>query len=67
MAKAAEAAPDPAAAEHARQLLLALIATDWLIGDKSHYTAIRAHAIRVLKQLGPEGAAALARLEGMHG
>ena len=51
--------------EHARHLLIALIACDWLVGDKSHYAKVRALTIRLLKSLGDDGVPVLDRLEDL--
>jgi hypothetical protein len=47
--------------------LLAMIATDWLIGDKHHYAAVRAATLRLLENLGEDGKEAKARIGGMSG
>jgi hypothetical protein len=48
-------------------LLVALLATDWVIGDKHHYAMIRSPALKLLGDLGKDGAEAKARIEGMSG
>ena len=48
-------------------LLIAMLATDWVVGDKHHYAAIRAQALRLLTDLGKDGAETKARLEGLSG
>jgi hypothetical protein len=59
--------PGPASVVAPRpDLLLALLACDWIVGDKTHYGVIRAATIRLLTGMAdPEAKAALARLEGM--
>ena len=46
-------------------LLIALLATDWLRGDKRHFAAVLSKTRALLKQIGPEGADALAELDGL--
>jgi hypothetical protein len=46
-------------------LLVALLATDWLRGDKRHYGALLSQTRRLLKELGTDGADALAELDGL--
>jgi hypothetical protein len=46
-------------------LLIALLATDWLRGDKRHYAALLSQTRRLLKELGDDGADALAELDGL--
>jgi len=48
-------------------LLLAMLAADWVVGDKHHYAAIRAQTLKLLTDLGKEGAETKARLEGLSG
>ena len=48
---------------HAR--LIALLATDWLRGDKRHFAVVLSKTRALLKQIGPEGADALAELDGL--
>ena len=45
-------------------LLIALLATDWLIGDKHHYAILRQQTVKLLTQIGEDGTEALLRLEG---
>ena len=63
-------APKPAdkAAEKARpDLLLAMLAADWVVGDKHHYAQIRKQALAMLTEAGKDGLEAKARLEGLSG
>jgi hypothetical protein len=46
------------------ELLVALLATDWLVGDKAHYAMLRQQTIKLLTQIGEDGAEAKLRLEG---
>ena len=46
-------------------LLIALLATDWLRGDKRHFDVVLGKTRALLKQIGPEGADALAELDGL--
>jgi hypothetical protein len=46
------------------ELLIALLATDWLVGDKAHYAVLRSQTLKLLTQIGEDGAEAKARLEG---
>jgi len=46
-------------------LLIALLATDWLRGDKRHFASVLSKTRALLKQIGPEGAEALAELDGL--
>jgi hypothetical protein len=48
-------------------LLIALLAADWVVGDKHHYALIRKQTLKLLGDLGADGAEAKARLEGMSG
>jgi hypothetical protein len=48
-------------------LLLAMLAADWVVGDKHHYAEIRHQALLALAEAGKDGAEALARLEGLSG
>ena len=59
--------PGPGLVAPRPDLLLALLATDWVIGDKHHYASIRAAVLRLLENLGEDGKEAKARLEGMSG
>jgi hypothetical protein len=49
------------------EMLVAMLATDWLHGDKHHYDAVHEMTTRLLTQLGEDGAAARARLEAAPG
>jgi len=60
---AAEAKAKKATDPVSRDLMLLLLVTDWLHGDKHHYDMIRKAAIKLLKDAGADGAEALARLE----
>jgi len=55
----AKKATDPVS----RDLMLLLLVTDWLHGDKHHYDMIRKAVIKLLTDAGADGAEALARLE----
>ena len=46
-------------------LLIALLATDWLRGDKRHFAVVLSKTRALLKQIGPDGAEALAELDGL--
>jgi hypothetical protein len=46
-------------------LLIALLATDWLRGDKRHFASVLSKTRALLKQIGPDGAEALAELDGL--
>ena len=46
-------------------LLIALLATDWLRGDKRHFAVVLSKTRALLKQIGPDGADALAELDGL--
>jgi hypothetical protein len=59
--------PGPGIVAPRPDLLLALLATDWIIGDKHHYAAIRGQVLRLLENLGEDGKEAKARIEGMSG
>ena len=50
---------------HSNDLLIALLATDWLRGDKRHFDVVLSKTRALLKQIGPEGADALAELDGL--
>jgi hypothetical protein len=52
----------PAAANP--NMLLALMAVDWLRGDRMHQAAIREQAMALLGTLGDDGAEIKASLEG---
>lgn len=59
-AKAAKLA-EPVSADTA----LLLLAVDWLHGDKHHYDIIRKAVLKILTDMGEDGAEAKARLETM--
>jgi hypothetical protein len=61
--KAADAKAAKAAEPISRDLMVLLLVTDWLHGDKHHYDAIRKGVLKLLKDAGEDGAEALARLE----
>jgi len=46
-------------------LLIAMLATDWVVGDKHHYAIIRKQTLKLLTDLGADGAETKARLEGL--
>ena len=46
-------------------LLIAMLATDWVVGDKHHYAIIRKQTLKLLGDLGADGAETKARLEGL--
>jgi hypothetical protein len=48
-------------------LLIAMLATDWVVGDKHHYAIIRKQTLKLLGDLGADGAETKARLEGLSG
>jgi hypothetical protein len=54
----------PKEAAASPNMLLALMAVDWLRGDRLHQAAIRKQAMALLESLGDEGAEAKASLEG---
>lgn len=62
--KAAEAKAKKALEPVSADMLLLLLATDWLVGDKSHYDVIRRAVRKLLTDAGEDGAEALLRLEG---
>lgn len=57
--------PGPGIVAPRPDLLLALIAVDWIVGDKKHYQLVRDMTLRLLENLGEDGKEAKARLEGM--
>jgi hypothetical protein len=59
--------PGPGLVAPRPDYLLAMLATDYIIGDKHHYALIRAAALRLLENLGEDGKEAKARIEGMSG
>jgi hypothetical protein len=59
--------PGPGLVAPRPDFLLAMLATDYIIGDKHHYAQIRAAALRLLENLGEDGKEAKARIEGMSG
>jgi len=63
--KAAEAKAKKALEPVSRDLMLLLLVTDWLHGDKHHYATIRKAVIKLLTDAGEDGAEALARLQTM--
>jgi len=63
--KAAEAKAKKALEPVSRDLMLLLLVTDWLHGDKHHYAVIRKAVLKLLTDAGEDGAEALARLETM--
>src|SRR4249920_243954 len=62
--KAAEEKARKALEPVSADMLLLLLATDWLVGDKSHYDVIRRATRKLLTDAGEDGAEALLRLEG---
>ena len=62
--KVAEAKAAKALEPVSADVLLLLLATDWLVGDKSHYDVIRRAVRKLLTDAGESGAEALLRLEG---
>ena len=57
--------PPPPVPVPSNDLLIALLATDWLRGDKRHFDVVLSKTRALLKQIGPEGADALAELDGL--
>lgn len=62
--KAADAKAKKALEPVSRDLMVLLLATDWLVGDKSHYDVIRRAVRKLLADAGEDGEEALLRLEG---
>jgi hypothetical protein len=60
-----EASHPPSPGLKSLDLLVALLATDWLRGDKRHYGALLSQTRRLLTELGTDGADALAELDGL--
>lgn len=61
--KAAEAKAKKALEPVSAEMAMLLLATDWIVGDKHHYAIVRKAVIKLLTDLGEDGAEALARLE----
>ena len=61
--KAAEAKAAKAAEPVSAEMAMLLMATNWLHGDKHHYAVIRKAVIKLLTNMGEDGAEALERLE----
>ena len=61
--KAAEAKAAKALEPVSAEMAMLLLATDWLHGDKHHYDIIRKAVLKVLTDMGEDGAEAKARLE----
>jgi hypothetical protein len=61
--KAADAKAAKLAEPVSAEMAMLLLAVDWLHGDKHHYDVIRKAVLKILTDMGEDGAEAKARLE----